>query len=203
MEEKYIELGGKRVFYRHEVGEARENVLLLHGMRFTSRNWAEIDALRKIHQWGYNTYAVDFPGFGLSEENEKYIFSSADYSPSSLFVKDFCEKLAINRVIIIGPSMGGAIAIRSIIDFPGLVKEIIVIAPAGFEALRGDLYRIDGQVHIIWGSEDSTIELSFGRRYHDLIAGSDLHIIKGADHVPYLKKTSQFFSLIKKFLYDE
>lgn len=203
MDENYIEVRGKKVFYRSEMDGNVEKVLLLHGMSFTSKNWVDIEALRKISQWGYDTIAVDYPGFGLSEKNENFSFSGRDYKPSSLFVNDFCKALEIDKVVIIGPSMGGAITIRTLIDYPELVSQIFVVAPAGFEALKSELYRIDKPVRIIWGSDDTTIDISYGRKYHDLIAGSSIHIIKGADHAVYLRKTSQFFSLIKKFLLDE
>lgn len=203
VEERYIDFDGKKVFYRCSMDESRETAFLLHGMRFSSKNWSDIDGIRKISQWGYNVLAVDYPGFGQSEEITEYRFSGDDYSPASRFVRDFCKKLGIKDLTIIGPSMGGGIAMKTLIDYPDLVKQVIAIAPAGFDAMRGELYRIDKPVHLFWGSKDDTIDISYGRKYHDFIAGSTLTVIKGADHVPYLKKTSQFFSLIKKFLLDE
>ncbi len=203
VEENFTDLYGGRVFYRSIIAGLGRTVLMLHGMSFSSGNWSDIDALRKINQWGYDVIAVDYPGFGDSEPNKRYEFSGLDYSPSSLFVKEFCSMLGVPKVTILGPSMGGAITMRTLIDYPELVEQVIVVAPAGFEALKKDLYRIDKPVHLIWGTNDNTIDISYGRKYHDFIAGSTLTLIKGADHVPYLKKTSQFFSLIKKFLLDE
>lgn len=203
MEELILELSGKAVFFRRLDTNERETVLLLHGMRFSSENWVEIGALRKINQWGFNVVALDYPGFGKSEENEMYSLSRDGYAAASAFVSDFCSSVGLERVIMVGPSMGGGITIKSLIDHPELVSEVIVIAPAGFDELRTELFKIDHPVHIIWGSEDNTIDISYGRRYHDLIAGSTIHIIKGADHVPYLGKTTQFFSLIKKLLLHE
>lgn len=203
VEEKVVEISGKNIFCRCIVGDSGRTVLMLHGMRFSSREWAEIDAIRKIHQWGFNVIAVDYPGFGKSEQIPEFSLENEDYSPASKFVMRFCQEMGLSSVTIIGPSMGGAITLKTLIDFPDLVDEIIAIAPAGFEEMKGDLYRIDKPVHLVWGSADDTIDISYGRRYHDLIAGSTLTVIKGADHVPYLKKTSQFFSLMKKFLLDE
>lgn len=203
VEEKTTELNGKKVFYRIISGNRKETVILLHGQRFSSADWSGIDALRRIYQWGYNVIAVDYPGFGNSESNPEYNFKNGDFTPSSRFISDFCQRLGIEKITIIGPSMGGAITMRTVIDYPELVSQVVVVAPAGFEAMKNELYRIDRPVHLIWGSEDDTIDISDGRRYHDFIAGSTLTVIKGADHVPYLKKTSQFFSLIKKFLVDE
>lgn len=203
MDEKYVEVDGERVFYRQvETGEVN-TVLLLHGMRFSSENWVEIDALRKINQLGFNVIAIDYPGFGKSPGSKRFSISSGGFSASSELISSLCDVLGIEEVILVGPSMGGGIALRTLLDNPKLVKETIVIAPAGFDEFRSDLYRIDSPVHIIWGTDDSTIDISYGRRFHDLISGSSLHAIKGADHTFYMKKTTQFFSLIKKLLLHE
>lgn len=203
MKEEFVEISGSKVHYIFAGQGGSGNVILLHGMRFSSQTWQDIDALRKISQWGFNVFALDYPGFGKSEHNSVFDLSEGDYSVSSNFVKLFMEKVGIVSATLLGPSMGGAIALRSLMDLPDRVVEVIVLAPAGFESLRGDLYRIERPVHLVWGTEDNTVDISFGRKYHDLIGGSDLTLVKGGDHVIYLKKTSQFFSLIKKFLLHE
>lgn len=203
MEESSIYLNGGKVFLLQENTHESETILLLHGMSFSSDNWTQIDALRKISQWGYRVIAIDYPGFGNSTENAFYDISGADYTVSSSFIRDLCTELRLNRIIVLGPSMGGAIAIRASIDLPELVEKVIAVAPAGFAALKPELYRINCPIHLIWGTEDSTIDISYGRRYHDHIAGSSLHVIKGGKHALYLNKTAQFFSLLKNLLFDE
>lgn len=202
MEENTVELHGGKVFYRQSSGESQKHVLMLHGMRFSSSDWARIDALRKISQWGFKVTAVDYPGFGNSEGIPEYEMDES-YSSASAFVRDFCGALSISRVTIIGPSMGGAVALRSAMDLHDLVERVIAVAPAGFSEFRSELYRIECPVDLVWGSADKVIDVSYGRRFHDLIAGSSIHIIRGGSHPLYLEKTSQFFSLIKQLLTDE
>lgn len=38
------------------------NVLFLHGAKFTSQNWIQIDVLDSVASWGYMAIAVDLPG---------------------------------------------------------------------------------------------------------------------------------------------
>lgn len=203
MEEKTLTVGNRTVFFRVENVSEKTNVLLLHGMRFSSSSWLEIDAFRKISQWRYNVYALDYPGFGKSEENAKYSLRDGRYENSSKFVHDFCEETGIKSTTIVGPSMGGAIALKTLMDYPNIVDRVIALAPAGFDSLRKLLYKIEKPVNLVWGTEDGNIDISYGRRFHDLIAGSSLNTIKGAGHALYLDKTAQFFSLLKNLLLNE
>ncbi len=99
--------------------------------------------------------------------------------------------------------MGGGIALRAAIERPDLVEQAILVAPAGFSYMRSMLYKIELPVNLIWGTEDAVIDLSYGRRFHDLMGGSTLTTIKGGSHALYLDKTAQFFSLVKNLLLDE
>lgn len=202
--ERFIKLNDREVFVRQLLDEGnKDSVLLLHGMSFTSEDWIKIDAYRKIGQWGFNVYGVDYPGFGKSEKNQAYSFNSRNYAPASEFIKDLSNVLGIHDFTIIAPSMSGGIAIKSLIDHPDLVKSVIMIGGVGADTLESELSKIEKSVLIIWGGEDKTISISVGRKYHDLIAGSQMTTIEGAGHAAYLDKPRQFFSLVKSFLLNE
>lgn len=202
--EETVELSGKKVFFRKLVEDThRKRILMLHGMSFTSEDWLKLDAFRKISQWGFDVFAVDFPGFGKSEQNSEYGISSGNYENASKFVKDFSAEIGLKGFCIVGPSMGGAIAIRSAIDLPDLINSVIIIGGAGVDAFERELSKIEMPVLIIWGSKDRVIDISKGRKYHDLISGSKMQTIDGAGHAAYLDKPAQFFNMIKEFLENE
>ena len=202
--EETVELSGKKVFFRKLVEEGHDKkILMLHGMRFSSEDWLKLDAFRKIAQWGYDVYAVDYPGFGKSEPNDEYGMSGGKYEGASKFIRDFSNSVGLSGYCILGPSMGGAIAVRSLIDLAELINSAIIIGGAGVDSFERELSKIEVPVLIIWGSEDDVIDISKGRKYHDLISGSKMHTISGAGHAAYLDKPTHFFSIIKEFLSDE
>lgn len=197
--ENTIELNGKKLFYlSYERGNQR-SFILLHDSKETSQSWANIDALRKIGQWGYNVYAVDYPGFGKSEENNIYNFGS-DPAKGARFIKDFSEKLYLYSLYIIAPSVSAGSALKAIIDYPDIVNTSIIIGGLGIDHILNELYKINKPVLILWGGNDNIVPISHGMRYHDLIASSKFIKIDNAKHCVQLDKPEQFFNAIKKYL---
>ncbi len=193
-----IELSGKKLFYRsYEKGD-RENFILLHDSKTDSSSWESIDALRKIGQWGYNVYAVDYPGFGKSEYNGKYNFGS-NPSKGSLFIKDFSELLRLDTLYIIGPSVSAGSALKALIDLKN-VKASIIIGGLGIDYILGELNKIEKPILILWGSGDNVVPISHGMKYHDLIASSKFIKIDKAGHCVQVEKPNMFFNSLKKFL---
>ena len=56
------------MFYRESLpdGPPREQVLLLHGMAFSSKTWLELGTLQYLSAMGHRAVAVDLPGIYLS-----------------------------------------------------------------------------------------------------------------------------------------
>ncbi len=193
-----IEFSGKKLFYlSYEKGNKR-NFILLHDSRKDSSSWAYIDALRKIGQWGYDVYAIDYPGFGKSEYNGKYNFGS-DPSKGSLFIKDFSELLHLDALYIIGPSVSAGSALKALIDIKN-VKTSIIIGGLGIDYILMELNKIEKPILILWGSNDNVVPISHGMKYHDLIASSKFIKIEGSGHCVQTEKPDLFFNTLKKYL---
>lgn len=65
------------------------------------------------------------------------------------------------------------------------------------------LDQIDFRTCILWGSEDHILDPEYGRKLNKKIKNSELHIIEGADHVPFRTHPEEVAGIIKKFLKDE
>ncbi len=167
-------------------------------MSFSSSNWVDLKAHEKFSSYGYGTVAVDYPGFGKSEPSA--VFNPASNPDAySEFVSRIISTLGLDRVIIVGPSMGGGIALAALINnIPGIMAGIL-IAPA-YGSIENRLSRIEVPVLIIWGKNDNVIPLSRGWKLHDLIAGSKLVAVENAGHAVYLDKPDRFFSIVRDFL---
>lgn len=196
-----IKLDGKRVFYRYmESDTSSGNILLLHGMRFTSATWEQHDLIEEIHKMGFNVYAVDYPGFGKSEKSPKYSVEGMHNEACASFLRDFSTETAMKMHCIIGPSIGGYITLAAISVFPEITEKAIVIAPAGLDRLRGMLKNVSAEVLLIWGDSDEIIPPAKGNEFKSLIKKSTLAVVKGAGHPVYLDKPVEFLKYTGEFL---
>lgn len=111
------------------------NVLLLHG-------WgANIDTMMPIFNLlvkNFRVYAIDFPGFGQSEEPSE-VFGVYDYAR---ITKKFIDNFNMDEVILIGHSFGGRVSIVLSSQYKNLVKKMILIDSAGLIPKRGAKYYI-------------------------------------------------------------
>lgn len=119
---------GLSVAYFDE-GKGEEVILFIHGLGSYAPAWKKnIEALKE----DYRCLAIDLPGYGKSSKG-KYEASMAYYAT---VVKEFLTGLGIEKATLAGHSMGGQIAITTALAYPGLVKRLILVAPAGFETFH-------------------------------------------------------------------
>jgi pimeloyl-ACP methyl ester carboxylesterase len=99
-------------------------LLLIHGLGDSSRSWEEL--ISYLSQ-NYTVYAPDLPGFGTSEK------PPIEYSPElfTAFIEAFLDALGLERVAIVGNSLGGLIALRLAFAQPERVAALGLIASAG------------------------------------------------------------------------
>jgi pimeloyl-ACP methyl ester carboxylesterase len=123
--EQFIEIDGAKLNYV-ELGDKDKPVLLyVHGIMGTWRNWV-FNLLPFADR--YRVIAVDLPGFGLSEMPVGE-FSIEHYAD---VVKEFTAKLGIDKVTLIGNSMGGQVATIVAKKTPEILTKLILVDPAGF-----------------------------------------------------------------------
>jgi pimeloyl-ACP methyl ester carboxylesterase len=120
-------------------GSAKTPVVLLHGLGASGYSWLfQMDFLTKA---GYRTIAPDFRGFGQSSlPNDKLSIS--------LLAHDLCwllDELSVDRVHLVGLSLGGAVAQDFAIQNSRRVEKLILISTANRfrpDSLRLALYYI-------------------------------------------------------------
>ena len=111
-----------------DTGKAVEGpvALLLHGLADSLISWyCNIDFLADA---GYRVIAIDLPGFGESDKP-----SHLEYDPGSAadFVYDFCQKLGIEKLSLVGNSAGGLIAGLFALEHPTVVEKLVLVDSAG------------------------------------------------------------------------
>lgn len=112
-----------------------KNVLLLHG-------WgANIDTMMPIYNLlkdNFKVYAIDFPGFGKSQEPGD-VFGVYDYAR---ITKQFIDMMEMEEVILIGHSFGGRISLILSSKYKALVKKMVLVDSAGLIPKRGVKYYV-------------------------------------------------------------
>jgi pimeloyl-ACP methyl ester carboxylesterase len=117
-------------------------VLLLHGRNFPSSYWAP--TIKALTAAGYRVVAPDQLGFGNSSKPVfDYHFDDMAGTTAALL-----EKLQIEKLDVVGHSMGGMLAVRFTRNYPQKVDRLVLEAPIGLEDYRFYVLPIDTR-HLI------------------------------------------------------
>ena len=64
--EKTVPAAGCRVHCLQNTEGSKQDVLLLHGAKFSAETWRELGTLAVLVEAGYRVHALDLPGYGES-----------------------------------------------------------------------------------------------------------------------------------------
>ena len=104
------------------------NVMLLHGKNFNGAYWeTTINALAKA---GYRVIVPDQIGFGKSTKPAHYQFTFQQLATNT---KALLDTIGVNKISVLGHSMGGMVATRFALMFPETVEKFILENPIGLE----------------------------------------------------------------------
>jgi pimeloyl-ACP methyl ester carboxylesterase len=122
-EDHYVEVDGSRIRYWVE-GEGPA-VVLVHGLACSAEFWQYNVAPLSVE---HRVYALDLPGFGLSDKTLRDF--SLQYAAS--FLRAFMDALGIERATLAGNSMGGVLCAQFVVQFPERTEGLILVGSAGF-----------------------------------------------------------------------
>lgn len=120
-------IGGLELAWRSAGGEGHDPVLLIHGYTGNQRNWAL--TVPTLVEAGYRTLSADNPGHGDSSAPETFEPYALDRVAESLH--GLAEGLDALPSVVIGHSMGGAIAEEYAIAHREDVRALVLVASAG------------------------------------------------------------------------
>ncbi len=119
---KFIEIDNLKIAY--QVEGSGTPVILLHGWGAEANTFSYVfDRLSNTYQ----IYALDLPGFGLSEIPPN-AWDASDYAK---LIATFYSNLNINKAHLIGHSYGGRISIVLAAEQPEKVDKLILVDSAG------------------------------------------------------------------------
>jgi pimeloyl-ACP methyl ester carboxylesterase len=121
----YIEVAGVKTRY-WQMGDQGSPLILLHGGNGSIEFWLyNLAALATKHR----VYAVDMYGCGRSSQ-----LVNADYSLAAQaeFIRAFAQSQGLDRINLLGNSMGGGVALTFADLFPQQLDRLVLSAPLGW-----------------------------------------------------------------------
>ncbi len=127
MEDKYANIDGYRIRYVEQGDKSNKHILLIHGLGGSIMSWgSNIPYLAE----SFHVVALDLLGFGKSDKPK------IDYTMDifTKIVKGIVDALSLDRLSIVGSSLGGQIACEFALDKNNIdrIEKLVLIAPAGF-----------------------------------------------------------------------
>lgn len=103
-------------------------VLLLHGKNFNGAYWET--TIKALSKDGFRVIVPDQIGFGKSSKPMGYQFSFQQLAQNT---KELLVKLKVDKLTILGHSMGGMLATRFTLMYPETVEKMVLENPIGLE----------------------------------------------------------------------
>lgn len=161
----HVAIKGERLFYTVNQGaEDAPTLVLVHGAGGTRLHWP--GELRRLP--GATVYTLDLPGHGRSGGRGRDTIGG--YAEA---VAAFLQALGIEQAVVVGHSMGGAIAQTLALDFADRVAGLVLaatgarlrVAPAILDGIRSDF---EGAARLItrfaWSPEAPPALVELGRK---------------------------------------
>lgn len=115
-------------------GEANgRTALLLHGKNFCGATWDS--AIAALTGAGWRVVVPDQIGFCKSTKPDGFQFSFDGLAADTAGLLDALE---IERAAVVGHSMGGMLAARFALAYPGRAEHLVMVNPIGLEDVRAE-----------------------------------------------------------------
>ena len=122
----WVEVGGLRVHYLASGEGNGAPVLLLHGGGYDSASLSYGPSICSISRY-HRTFAPDWPGYGESDK------PTTEYSTEYYvkFLGRLMDALGLERAVLVGVSLGGAISLGFALQSPGRVYKLVLVDSHG------------------------------------------------------------------------
>lgn len=127
---QFMDIDGVDVHYQEIHLDSETLIILLHGFGSSTYSWQKV--MEPFSSFG-SVLAYDRPGFGLTErvlpyedvDTNPYLL---EYQPQILMA--FIESKKVDKIILVGNSAGGTVALQTALAYPDRIDALILISPA-------------------------------------------------------------------------
>lgn len=153
---KFVKVKDYEIAYVDE-GNSENVLLFIHGLGSYLRAWERNIPELKKH---FRCIALDLPGYGKSSKQ----IHSGEVSFYNEVLFDFIKALELKNVSLVGHSMGGQIVISYVLSYQNQIKNLILVAPAGFETFKKhdiELFKKMISPEILFKTSDHQVRLNY------------------------------------------
>jgi pimeloyl-ACP methyl ester carboxylesterase len=127
-----VVIGGERVRLVESGAQGAFPIVLLHGWGASAYNFRAV--LVPLGRAGYHAIAPDLRGHGWSETS----FAPGAWSAGAMaeWVQQLLDTLGVGRCVLVGQSIGGAVALDAAALLRDRVGAVVLLAPIGFTTVR-------------------------------------------------------------------
>jgi 4,5:9,10-diseco-3-hydroxy-5,9,17-trioxoandrosta-1(10),2-diene-4-oate hydrolase len=118
-------VGGLAVHY-HEAGSGYP-LIMLHGAGPGVSAWSNFSGNLPGYSEHFRTFLIDQPGFGGTEAPAEYDRHYLSWTAAML--AGFLDDQGLDKVHLIGNSLGGAVVVRFALDFPDRANRLVLMGP--------------------------------------------------------------------------
>lgn len=131
---KFCELSAGHTLHYHESGTAsagKPSILFLHGSGPGASGYSNFKQnMPAFAAQGYHVLAVDYLGYGHSSKPHGIEYTT-DLHIST--IREFLAQKGIRRVVPVGNSLGGLLALQFTLSYPEEVPKLILMGPGGLD----------------------------------------------------------------------
>ncbi len=124
---RYLDMpGGLHVHYRDQGRRDGPPVVMVHGYAASLQAWEPwVSRLNG----DYRIVTLDLPGHGLTRAPKGYVPTIDSYAD---LVDGLAGRLSLGRYVVVGNSMGGAVALHDTLRHPDHVRGLVLVDAAGW-----------------------------------------------------------------------
>jgi pimeloyl-ACP methyl ester carboxylesterase len=108
------------ILHSNIVGDAGTPLLILHGFLGMSDNWKTLG--KKFAASGFQAHLIDQRNHGRSFHSEEF-----NYDLLAEDLKVYCEHHNLDKIALIGHSMGGKTAMLFAVNYPEMLEKLIIV----------------------------------------------------------------------------
>ena len=168
----------------------KPTLFFLHGKAFQAETWKELGTLQAATDAGFSIVAIDLPGFGKTPE--------ANLAPETV-ITEVMQATDLKKIILVGPSMGGKVALEFSLAHPDCITGLVLIGAVGVEENIDQLHELPESTLIVWGENDQISDPANGRLLEERIPGATLVTFLGAKHPCYLEQPDLWHKTLLDF----
>ena len=176
-------------------------VVLFHRYSFSLDEWQKIGTLEVLSNHSIPYLALDLPRGKTSKSQKREFPELRTYVP---ILEELFREAGVTvqeKLIMVGPSMGGAFALTYALERKQDVLGLVLVAPSLSGIDRDSLEELDVPTLLIWGDRDTVFPVEqYGRELKETLPQSKLLIMKGSRHPVYLDKPEEFHELLLDFI---